>query len=177
MMINYRVNAGFIPSTHWTQDLNVGGGRIIGEGCHFIDLCTYLTGSLPIRIQASALPDGGVYQQDNALITLWFGDGSIANITYLANGDKSLSKETCEIFSGGRVARLDDFRTLELTHHGKTEKVRSSQDKGHGAGWNAFLKCIQTGGAAPIPLEEIRAVHLATFAALDSIRTGESVKL
>ncbi len=65
-MINYRVNAGFIPSTHWTQDLNVGGGRIIGEGCHFIDLCTYLTGSLPIRVQASALPDGGVYQQDNA---------------------------------------------------------------------------------------------------------------
>ena len=177
MVINYRVNAGFIPTSHWTQDPKVGGGRIIGEGCHFIDLCTYFAGSLPVRVDASALPDGGIYRQDNAVITLTFANGSIANITYLANGDKSLSKETCEIFTGGKVARLDDFRTLELTRNGKTQKYRSNQDKGHRDAWRAFLHCIKSGGDAPIPFEQIQAVHLATYAAVDSIRTGEPVNL
>ena len=106
LVINYRVNAGFIPLTHWTQEPKIGGGRIIGEGCHFIDLCTFLAGCLPIRVQANAMPDGGIYRQDNAAITLSFADGSIAIITYLANGDKSLSKETFEIFCGGKVARI-----------------------------------------------------------------------
>ena len=177
MVINYRVNAGFIPTSHWTQDPKVGGGRIIGEGCHFIDLCTYFAGSLPVRVDASALPDGGIYRQDNAVITLTFANGSIANITYLANGDKSLSKETCEIFTGGKVARLDDFRTLELTRNGKTQKYRSNQDKGHRDAWKAFLDCIKSGGDAPIPFEQIQAVHLATYATVDSIRTGEPVNL
>ncbi len=177
LVINYRVNAGFIPLTHWTQDPKIGGGRIIGEGCHFIDLCTFLAGCLPIRVQANALPDGGIYGQDNAAITLTFSDGSIAIITYLANGDKSLSKETIEIFCGGKVARMDDFRSLELTRGGKTEKFRSNQDKGHESAWNAFLKSVREGANPPIPYEDIRAVHLATFAAVDSIRSGEAIDL
>ena len=177
MVINYRVNAGYIPPTHWTQDPGVGGGRIIGEGCHFIDLCSFIVGSLPTRVKANALPDSGIYREDNVVITLSFSDGSIAIITYLANGDKSLSKETFEIFCGGKVARLDDFRLLELTRGGKTEKFRSNQDKGHKAAWTAFLKSIRTGSPPLIPYEDMWAVHLAIFAAVDSIRSGEAINL
>jgi predicted dehydrogenase len=177
LVINYRVNAGSIPLTHWTQDPAVGGGRIIGEGCHFIDLCTFIAGKLPTRVMVNALPDGGIYREDNVVITLNYSDGSIAIITYLANGDKSLSKETYEIFCGGKVARLDDFRLLELTRGGKTDKYRSNQDKGHKAAWTAFLKSIRAGTPPPIPYEELWAVHLATFAAVDSIRSGEAINL
>lgn len=177
LVINYRVNAGSITLTHWTQDPAVGGGRIIGEGCHFIDLCTFIAGKLPTRVMVNALPDGGIYREDNVVITLNYSDGSIAIITYLANGDKSLSKETYEIFCGGKVARLDDFRLLELTRGGKTDKYRSNQDKGHKAAWTAFLKSIRAGTPPPIPYEELWAVHLATFAAVDSIRSGEAINL
>jgi predicted dehydrogenase len=128
-------------------------------------------------VKANALPDSGIYREDNVVITLSFSDGSIAIITYLANGDKSLSKETFEIFCGGKVARLDDFRLLELTRGGKTEKFRSNQDKGHKAAWTAFLKSIRTGSPPLIPYEDMWAVHLAIFAAVDSIRSGEAIDL
>ncbi|MBI4927817.1 MAG: bi-domain-containing oxidoreductase, partial [Anaerolineae bacterium] len=98
---HYRVNAGYLPLTHWTQDPAVGGGRIIGEGCHFIDFLVFLVGQLPVRVEAQALPDGGRYRQDNVQITLTFPDGSLGTLTYLSNGDKSVAKERMEVFCGG----------------------------------------------------------------------------
>jgi predicted dehydrogenase/threonine dehydrogenase-like Zn-dependent dehydrogenase len=174
---HYRVNAGYIPLTHWLHDPEQGGGRIIGEGCHFIDFLTFLVGMPPVSVSAQALPDGGRYRQDNVVITLSYPDGSLGTVTYLANGDKSFPKERLEVFSGGRVAVLDDFRALETVKDGRRKMVRSrlAQDKGHAASWRAFLNAMQGGGAPPIPYEQLLGVTQATFAAVEALGSGETV--
>ncbi|NPV55525.1 MAG: Gfo/Idh/MocA family oxidoreductase [Anaerolineae bacterium] len=173
VMFNYRVNAGYLPPTHWLHDPDVGGGRIIGEGCHFIDFVTYIAGSPVESVQATALPDQGTYQQDNVAITLKFMNGSAGTIFYLANGDKRLPKERVEVFRGGRVAILDDFRELALYHNGKRERVRESrQDKGHRSAWQAFTQALLETKTAPIPYSEIMNVSIATILARNSIQTG-----
>lgn len=176
---HYRVNAGFLPATHWLHDPEVGGGRIIGEGCHFIDYLIFLTGEVPVKVQAASMPDSGRYCQDNVVMTFTFPDGSVGTVTYLANGDKSIPKERLEVFSGGKVAVLDDYRTLELTHAGRTSRVRSSlrQDKGHRAGWETFVKAVQKGGQPPIPYQQLFGGARAGFAAMRSIRSGEVEKI
>jgi predicted dehydrogenase/threonine dehydrogenase-like Zn-dependent dehydrogenase len=177
LSINYRVNAGYIPQTHWTQDPGQGGGRVIGEACHFIDLLTFLTGSTPVRVYAAPLSNDGRYNEDNLHITLQFENGSIGTVSYLANGDKSVPKERVEIFAAGSVAILDDFRTLELTRDGKRERITSKlrQDKGHQGEWQAFVDAIRTGTQSPIAFREIVATTLTTFRVLDSARTGAAV--
>jgi predicted dehydrogenase/threonine dehydrogenase-like Zn-dependent dehydrogenase len=177
LVATYRINAGSIPLNHWVQDPAQGGGRIIGEACHFIDFLTFLVGTVPIKITANTLPDENRYREDNAVMTLEFRDGSIGSIFYLANGDKSFSKERIEVFSGGMVAVLDDFRTLELVSNGKRQVIRSSlrQDKGHRAEWEAFSQAIIAGGPPPIPYDQLFGVTNTTFAALDSIRNRQSV--
>jgi predicted dehydrogenase len=179
LLANYRVNAGFLPLTHWTQDPSSGGGRIIGEGCHFIDFISFLVGLPPVSQTARALPDFGRYHQDNVQITLTYADGSIGSLSYLANGDKSFPKERVEVFQGGKVAVLDDFRSLELVGDGRRQVTRSAlrQDKGHQAGWQAFLQAIRQGGPAPIPYAHIWGVTQATFAAMEALRLGESVQI
>jgi len=179
LIAHYRINAGAIPLSHWIQDPEIGGGRIIGEGCHFIDLLTFLTGALPVSLRAWALPDLGTYRQDNVVITLNYPDGSIGTIEYLANGDKSVSKETLEVFCGGKVAYLNDFRRLELTSGGNRKVLTFvlRQDKGHKASWDAFLTAITTTGKPPIPYDEIWGVHRACFAVLRSISLDVEVKL
>jgi predicted dehydrogenase len=174
---HYRVNAGAIPLNHWTQDPEQGGGRIIGEGCHFIDFLTFLAGSTPRSVSAQALPDNGRYRQDNVLLTLTFPDGSLGSITYLANGDKSFPKERVEVFRGGRVAVLDDFRRLEMTHNGRRQAIQSplGQDKGHRGAWSAFLDAVRGGGKPPVPYEQIIGVTRATFAAMQSLAEGQPV--
>ena len=122
MMLHYRVNAGFIAPDHWTQD-PAQGGRLLGEACHFIDLLIYLTGSTPQTIAARALPDSGLYSQDNLLITMDFANGSLGTVTYVANGNKGSGKESLEVFGGGLSARLDDYRKL-LIHDGKRSVKR-----------------------------------------------------
>ncbi|HWQ45786.1 MAG TPA: bi-domain-containing oxidoreductase [Longilinea sp.] len=176
---HYRVNAGAIPLNHWIQDPEIGGGRIIGEGCHFIDLLTFLTGTLPVSVRAWALPDLGTYRQDNIIITLTYPDGSIGSIEYLANGDKSVPKETLEVFSGGKVAFLNDFRRLELTAGGNHKVFTSTlrQDKGHKASWDVFLKAISQNGIPPIPYADIFGVHRACLAVMRSIALDAEVKL
>jgi predicted dehydrogenase/threonine dehydrogenase-like Zn-dependent dehydrogenase len=177
LSINYRVNAGYIPQTHWTQDPEHGGGRIIGEACHFVDLLTFLTGSTAVRVYAAPLSNDGRYNEDNLHITLQFENGSVGTITYLANGDKSVPKERVEVFAAGSVAVLDDFRSLELTREGKRDRITSKlrQDKGHRGEWEAFTDAIRTGAASPIPFRDIVATTLATFRALDSARTGSAI--
>ncbi len=133
MVINYRVNAGFLPTNHWLHDPAQGGGRIIGEGCHFIDLCTFFTGQNPVSAATQALPDGGQFQQDNCSITLRYPDGSIAVIHYLANGNKNFPKERIEVFAGGRIAVLDDFRTAGIGHRGKAKHPSLSIEPGQGS--------------------------------------------
>jgi predicted dehydrogenase len=178
IMINYRVNAGYLPPSHWLHDPEQGGGRIIGEACHFIDFLAFLVGNTPLSVSAQALPDNGVYREDNVVMTFSFPDGSLGTIEYLANGDRAFPKERVEVFAGGRVGVLDDFRTLELVRDGRKSVYRSrfQQDKGHKAEWEAFKSAILSGGAPPIPYEHIFGVTQATFAAVEALRSGKKVR-
>jgi predicted dehydrogenase/threonine dehydrogenase-like Zn-dependent dehydrogenase len=178
LAMDYTVNAGYLPLNHWTHDPQVGGGRLIGEGCHFIDLMTWMADSLPVEVTARALPDGGKYRQDNAVILITFANGSVGTLHYLANGDKSYPKERLEVFSGGRVAVLNDFRSLQWVNKGNSQTMRASrQDKGHAGAWRAFLKAVRSGGQPPIPYSDLWTVTQATFAAVESLRTGAPVKV
>ncbi len=174
LIAHYRVNAGFLPDNHWLHDPTVGGGRIIGEGCHFIDYLIFLVGALPQKVHTFALPNAGRYHEDNVQMVFSFRDGSMGTVTYLANGDKTFPKERVEVFCGGRVAVLDDYRSLELIHQGhrETSQARLRQDKGHQAGWQAFLNAVRSGGQPPIPYEQIFGGARATFAAVKSLKTG-----
>ncbi len=174
---HYRINAGYLPPTHWTQDPNIGGGRIIGEACHFIDFITFLVGAAPVSVTAHVLPDGGKYREDNVSMTFTFPDGSIGVVDYLANGDKSFPKERVEIFCGGMVAVLDDFVSLQVTKDGKMKEERGAQDKGWVNEWKAFVKSIREGGEPPIPYEQLIGVTKSTFAAVESLRTMQIIKL
>jgi len=179
LVAHYRVNAGYLPLDHWLHDPDQGGGRIIGEGCHFVDFLTFLVGESPTAVTAYALPECGRYREDNVVMTLSFPDGSLGTISYLANGDKSLPKERIEAFCAGRVAVLNDFRTLETISNGKlrTLRARLRQDKGHRAEWEAFSNAILTGGPPPIPYEQLFSVTRATFAAVQSLRNRERVEI
>ena len=175
----YRVNAGYLPLNHWTQDPEQGGGRIIGEGCHFIDFLTFLVGASPVEVVVRGLPDGGRYREDNLLLSFTFPDGSVGAVSYLANGDKAFPKERVEAFSGGRVAVLDDYRSLELVANGKrqVERSRLRQDKGHQAEWQAFASAVQSGGPPPIPYDQLFGVMRLTFASVEALRTRLAVRV
>jgi predicted dehydrogenase len=177
LVIHYRVNAGLLPKDHWSNDLEVGGGRIIGEACHFIDYLAFLAGACPESVSAQALPDNGTYSEDNVVLTFNFPDGSIGMVSYLANGDKAFPKERIEVFCGGRVAVLNDFRSLELYQNGSRKVIRKllRQDKGHRAAWAAFLRSLTSGGEPPIPYNELLGVTSATFAAVSAIRERKKV--
>ena len=176
LYVHYRVNAGYLPLEHWAHDPAQGGGRILGEGCHFIDFLTFLVGAAPLSVSATALPDGGKYRQDNVSMTFTFPDGSLGVVDYLANGDKSFPKERIEVFCGGRIAVLDDFRTLVKVKDGKKKEERKTQDKGWVDEWRAFVNAIRAGGPPPIPYEQLLGVTQAALAALQSLRkNGEKV--
>ena len=174
---HYRVNAGYIPLNHWTQDEKLGGGRIIGEGCHFIDLITYLVGAAPVSVSAHALPGGGKYREDNVSMTFTFPDGSIGVVDYLANGDKSFPKERLEVFCEGTIAVLDDYVSLVTIKDGKKKVESMAQDKGWKAEMAAFAAAIKSGGDAPIPYEQLIGVTKSTFAAVESIRSKSAVEI
>jgi len=174
LALHYRVNAGYVPPDHWTNDPEQGGGRIRGEVCHFIDFLTFLAGSFPIEVQTRSLANAGRYSDDNAVIALQFANGSQGTVSYFANGDRSYSKERVEVFGGGATAVLDDFRRLELVRHGRRQTFRSRlrQDKGHRGEWQAFAAAIRSGGQAPIRFNEIVSTTLATLCAVESRSTG-----
>jgi predicted dehydrogenase/threonine dehydrogenase-like Zn-dependent dehydrogenase len=169
---HYRINAGYLPLNHWLQDPAVGGGRILGEACHFIDFLSYLAGAAPVSVQAAALPDGGRYRRDNALLTLTFADGSLGSLAYLANGDKTFPKERVEVFCAGTVGVLEDFRSLELVRDGNRHLSRSllGQDKGHQAAWAGFLARIKAGGPPPIPYDQLLAVSRIAIRVEEALR-------
>jgi polar amino acid transport system substrate-binding protein len=174
----YRINAGFLPLDHWTQDLEQGGGRIIGEVCHFIDLIGYLNSSRLISVYAQSLPDLGKYRMDNLAVTLRYEDGSVGSLIYAANGDKSLAKEYLEVYCQGKVAILRDFRELSLIFNGKSKIQKSAgQDKGHKNEMAAWVGAISSGGTEPIPFQEAVETTRATFALIQSIKSGDAVRL
>ena len=174
---HYRVNAGFIPANHWTQDEAISGGRIIGEACHFIDLITFLVGALPVKVSAHALPNNGKYREDNVSMTFTFADGSIGVVDYLANGDKSTPKGRLEVFCEGMVSVLDDYVSLTTVKDGKKKVEKGAQDKGWKAEMAAFAESVRAGKEPPIPYEQIIAITKSTFAAVESIRSGSPVSI
>jgi predicted dehydrogenase len=173
----YTVNAGMIPDDHWTQDPKIGGGRIIGEGCHFIDLLRYLVGAPIVDVQARMIGNapGVRIRQDKMSITLTFEDGSLGTVHYFANGTKRFSKERVEAFSEGRILTLDNFKMLKgYDWPGFRRKRLWRQDKGHEAEVAAFVKHITEGGKALVPWHEFEEVTLATFAAVEHAKVKVS---
>lgn len=177
MVAQIRVNAGYIPQDHWVQQSFSGGGRILGELCHFVDWARCVVDRGIASVAAYALPDGARYNRDNVVATLKFTDGSIANVSYLANGDRSVPKEQFEVFCEGKVARITDFCTLELARDGKTRRAKARRDKGHEREIEITLEAIRRGDCSPIPFEELMDVSEATLAIEEAIGSGEVVSL
>lgn len=180
LSINYRVNAGRIPKGHWIQDQREGGGRIIGEVCHFIDLMQYLTGAVTTRVfaEASASRSEDIVSEDSVFITLRFADGSNGSIAYLAEGDKAMEKERVEIFGEGKTFVLEDFRSATLHSGGKAKRIKpGSQDKGQTNELREVCRVVLEGGPAPIALDDLAATSRATFRIMESLRTGLPVEV
>jgi predicted dehydrogenase/NADPH:quinone reductase-like Zn-dependent oxidoreductase len=160
------INAGYIPPEHWTQDPEVGGGRVIGEACHFVDLLRFLAGQPIKEAHASYLESSPVpaMSRDKVSFTLTFADGSIGTVHYFANGHKSFPKERVEVFGGGRVLQLDNFKVLLGYGFKNFQKMRLwRQDKGHGHELTAFIQAVRDGGPPPIPFAEILEVTGTTL--------------
>ena len=178
-LLTYRVNAGYLPPDHWTHDPDQGGGRLLGEGCHFIDFANWLHGEGPVQVFARAASDAGKYRQDNFAVTLTYPSGGVASVIYAASGDRNAGKERIEVFSGGRTAVLDDFRTLELHRQGKVQRIRErlKADKGHVEECRRLLTAVRAGSAAPIAFDDLVLSTRAALAAAESLITGEPVRL
>ncbi|MFQ6067603.1 MAG: bi-domain-containing oxidoreductase, partial [bacterium] len=179
IVINYRVNAGFIPKENWVHDPSEGGGRILGEVCHFIDLAQFLTGSLPVKVYAKALSNTELYSPDeNVTVSVTFKNGSLAAITYVASGDRAFPRERVEIFGGGAVCVIDNFKSLLFTKSGKKKKMsKFNKDSGHQAGFSAFFSAIQKGESVPVDFEEYVYTTLATFCVEESLLRGIPIEV
>jgi predicted dehydrogenase len=167
------VNAGDVPASHWIQDPQIGGGRILGEACHFIDLIRHIVGAPITEWTAKALGPGGAspIRDDKASISLSFSDGSTGVVHYLANGHKSFSKERLEVFAGGRILQLDNFRTLRgWGWNGFAKAARFDQDKGQIACATAFIRAIERGAPPPIPEAEIFEVSRVSIEVAEALR-------
>jgi predicted dehydrogenase len=172
LAIQYRINAGPIPRESWIHDPEEGGGRIIGEVCHFIDLIQFITGDLPVEVFAHALGGSEGALHDTVTMSLKLSRGSVASIAYLSTGDRSVAKERLEVFGGGAIGILDDFRETVVHRNGRSTRHRTrGQEKGFDEEIRAFVAAV-SGGALPISLESLEATTRATFAAELSLRTG-----
>jgi len=179
LSVFYRVNAGQLPADSWVFDSVQGGGRIIGEGCHFIDMLCYLTGAWPRRVYAESLQAASEASVDrqSVQVSLRMSDGSVATLHYLSNGDPSLPKEYCEVFGGQKVAILENYRSLTL-HCGNRRKRRRlmNQQKGFREEAAAFVGALRSGGPMPIDFETLVAVTRATFLVHESLDSGAAVQ-
>lgn len=175
LVVNIRINAGFIPANHWIQDPQVGGGRMIGEGCHFIDLASALVDSHVKTVYAvgSSKAEKSALLNDNLCLSLSFANGSVANITYTADGSKAMAKEFIEVFGGGRSAQIDDFKEVAL-FSGESDARRNKlgvQDKGQKHMISAWLEGLQSGKPC-VEYDCLMATSLATVMAVESLGIG-----
>lgn len=172
LVMNFRVNAGFIPKEHWTQT-EAGGGRIVGEICHFIDLMQYFSDSLPVKIYADCIDTSSakLKNDDNLVVNIKFANGSVGTLTYIANGDKAMPKERFEISAGGKIGVIDDFKGGEIYKNNSVAKIKLA-GKGHKQEIESFLDAIKSAKASPISFESICYTTLATFKIVDSLNTG-----
>ncbi|MEI7836329.1 MAG: bi-domain-containing oxidoreductase, partial [Planctomycetota bacterium] len=178
LAMNMTINAGIIPANHWVHDPIRGGGRIIGEACHFIDLLAFLAGSHVRVVSANMMGQGVVIHEDKMSISLGFDDGSIGTVNYFANGPKSYPKETLEVFSDGRVLRMDNFRVLTGYGVKGFKKFKTwRQDKGHRAELAAFAQSLKAGGQPLIPLSDLVNATLASFAAMAAAAQERTIVL
>lgn len=175
LTVSIRFNAGAIPADHWTQNDVEGGGRIIGEACHAIDLATHITGSPPVRVFAESVGTNDAQQitDDQCFITLRHANGSISSIAYLAGGSSSFPKERIEVIGGGRVGVIDDYRSVALNSGGSTKTTKTPFDKGHQGEIQAFASALRSGKPA-ISWEELRSVTLASILAVRSLRESQA---
>ncbi|MFN5357004.1 MAG: Gfo/Idh/MocA family oxidoreductase [Bacteroidota bacterium] len=171
------MNAGKVDAGHWIHDPKIGGGRIIGEACHFVDLCAFLSGSRISHVSAVAMPANGI-QSDTVCISLRMQNGSIANISYFSNGNSNVPKEHLEVFNGGFVGRIEDFAKVFIINDKKTVKRNTASDKGHTSCISSFIHSIETGTPSPIGFDAIYNSTRATFMVLESIaKQGELIPL
>ncbi|MBX6365849.1 MAG: bi-domain-containing oxidoreductase [Gemmatimonadetes bacterium] len=172
-IVHIRVNAGYLPRDAWLRDPESGGGRLIGEGCHFIDLATFLVGEPPVAVSATASPgmDGSREAADDVVVTVRYAAGSLATVLYTSSGHPRAGKERVEVFAGGATAVIDDFRRAEFWG-ARRERWRGTQDKGHAAEIERFLAAVREGGAWPIPLAELAASSRATLRAARALAAG-----
>ena len=174
MVVAYRVNAGAVPAGSWLVD-PAEGGRIVGEGCHFVDFCGALIDAEPAAVTAHRAGSGGDAADDPVVMTVRYADASLASILYLTAGDPGLPKERCEVFAAGRAAVIDDFRVTRF--HGGGRTVRGRQAKGFPEELRAFLDACRGGGPWPISWSSLAATHRVCFAAVRSLETGREVRL
>lgn len=170
--IQIRVNAGALPPGHWAAD-PAQGGRLLGEGCHFIHWANHVAGAVPVTVDARPL--GRKAGEQDWMLRLVYADGSVADILYTSEGDAALGKERFEVHAGGVSAVLEDFRSLIVCKGGKERKTGgwASADKGHAAQWSAFYAAVRAGGAAPVPWDEIAGATRAALSARESLRLGK----
>ena len=177
LCMSMTVNGGAIPADHWTQDPERGGGRIVGEGCHFIDLLAHLAGARVEAVSAMMVGEGSAVRDDKTAILLRLADGSVGTVNYFSNGAKSYPKETLEVFSDGRVLRMENFRVTRGYGFQGFKKFKTfRQDKGHAAEVAAFLDRVARGGEPLISFGELANITLASLAAVASARLGGALR-
>jgi predicted dehydrogenase len=177
LSLSYRFAPPYLPPDHWTQDIDAGGGRIIGEACHAIDTCTAIAGSPPVKVYAESVGKAGGLEttDDRVFITVRHGNGSVSSISYQAGGDKAFPAERIEVIARGRSAVIEAWQDGQLWSDGRCERFSGEKDKGHRAGFAAYIGACLKGGAWPIPWEDIHGVTWASLSAVQSLREGGPV--
>lgn len=178
-VIQCRINAGTIPSDHWTQTLEQGGGRIVGEMCHFVDLASYLAGASPVKVHALALRNGkSPALQDSLVATFTYSNGAVASVMYVAEGDTAYPKEAIEVFCGGQVMVIDDFRAASFTSQGKTTREKGGHiDKGHKREMQEFLALAKGTPSSILTFPDAAMSTAATLCVIESLTTGQAVDI
>jgi hypothetical protein len=177
LAMTFICNAGIIAPDMWVHDPLLGGGRIIGEACHYIDLLSFIAGSPIITVAAVKMGEGVAVRDDKMAIILGFADGSIGNVNYFGNGNKAYPKEVLEVYSEGRVLRLDNFRKLEGYGFKGFRKMKGKMDKGHVNEFRSFIKNVNSGGAPLIVFEDLINTTLASFAAVTAAEENRKIIL
>ena len=177
LAMHFACNAGIIPPDVWVHDPEVGGGRIVGEACHFMDLLAYIADSPIVSVASAQMEQGVAVKEDKMSIVLSFEDGSVGTVNYFGNGHKAYPKETIEVYSEGRILRLDNFRRLDAWGFSGFRRMKTKLDKGHQAEFDQFIDRIAVGGKPLIPLDQLVNATLASFAAMTSAAEQRTICL